>query len=264
MDLRSLFPDADYRHHLGLKRGDLQQFFAPTAEHDSIIAERRHWIAESPAEYLVATDDAEPVIAETAAVLGVDLNGASDSLGQLTAIGTSVEPDIVLLKRAGDGVFRVVGGCVCFPSSWSLPEKLGMPLDHVHSIVPNLNATIGQPISRFLDKLQPGAAWERSNWGLSAVPDRNQHPGRQLPRLTPAINSENVWLRVEDQILAFLPQSKGLLFGLRITTQSFAHLRSRIPAAAAGLRRALETMPEEMARYKNIAPVRAQLVQLLS
>ena len=35
--------------------------------------------------------------------------------------------------------FTVAGGCVCFPSSWSLQESTGKTLDQVHGVVPELN-----------------------------------------------------------------------------------------------------------------------------
>lgn len=227
------------------------------------MAERRQWLRESPRHYVAATEHALPLINETARLLAPDVTLSSDPIRDLIEIGCALEPDIVLLKKSADEIFRVVAGCVCFPSSWSLPEKLGLPLDRVHSVVPSLNASIGAPISRFLAKMQGGAAWERSNWGLSAVPDRNQHPARDLPRLAPPLNAENVWLRVEDQILATLPESGALLFGIRIVSDTIAHLQSNQPNVAERLHRALATMPDEMAAYKNLAHARVELLELL-
>ena len=265
MSFARLFPAADYRHHLSVKRGDLKRFFAPPESDHSVIAERNRWLDESPSLYSAAFESAAPMISETAELLGAPaVTPPADSVAAVTDLGRRIEPDIVLLEKAPDGVFRVVAGCVCFPSSWSFPEKLGMPLDVVHSVVPDLNNAIGAPIANFLGRIQPGASWERSNWGLSASPERNQHPARQLPRLSAPVALENVWLRVEDQILSLLPGTKALLFGIRILTCSLAELRRTEPDAAAGLHRTLATLPEPMARYKNIAQVRPALVELLA
>ncbi|MGI8821188.1 MAG: heme-dependent oxidative N-demethylase subunit alpha family protein [Chthoniobacterales bacterium] len=260
MPFVSLFPDSDYRHHLSLKRGDLARFFAPQPDHAAVIAERNRWLDQNPELYSAALDSAAPIVAEAFAALHVpDENGAS-AVGSL---GRHLEPDIILLEKNADGIFRVVAGCVCFPSSWSFPEKLGQPLDFIHGIVPDLNASIGPAIARFLGKMTPGAVWERSNWGLSASPERNQHPSRQIRRLTLPVTPDRVWLRVEDQILAILPETKALLFSIRIVTAPLAQVREEEPAAAAGLRRALETMPEEMARYKGFSAVRQEVARLL-
>lgn len=139
-----------------------------------------------------------------------------------------------------------------------------MPLDHVHSVVPDLNSSIGPSISRFLSKIQPGAAWERSNWGISASPDRNQHPSRAIARLQSPVTAQKAWLRVEDQVLSILPKCGALLFGIRIVTTSLAELRRTDPEAVPLLERALRTMPEAMAKYKQLAHVRSELLSLLS
>jgi hypothetical protein len=262
--LAQLFPDADYRHQLSIKRGDPAAYFAATPEHAGILAERERWLRESPALYAGALEGSESVVAAATAELTrwalIEARGAASDVASL---GRQIEPDIVLLVKQPDGIFRVVAGCVCFPSSWAFAEKLGRPLDWIHAIVPGLNNSLGQPIARFLEKIQPGAAWERSNWGLSASPERNQHPTRKIPRLETPLDPEHVWLRMEDQILTILPETKALLFGIRIVSRSLAELRESEPQAAAGLRRALETLPDEMARYKNIAAVRSALVELL-
>lgn len=266
MPFAPLFPDADYRHQFSVKRGDLARFFAPTAEHQDAIAERNHWLDDTPERFAAAIDSAGAAIDEAIALIGTNGSGSrtpDNSLGKIIALGRSQEPDIVLLEKQTDGIFRVVAGCVCFPSSWSFPEKLGLPLDSVHSVVPDLNAAIGAPISRFLDKMQPGSSWERSNWGLSASPERNQHPSRGIARLSAPLDLERVWLRVEDQILSILPNTKALLFGIRIVTCPLGKLRVEEPVAAAGLRRALETLPEPMARYKNISDVRLAIAEML-
>ena len=68
---------------------------------------------------------------------------------------------------------------------------------------------------------------------------------------------------VEDQILSILPETKALLFGIRIVTVPLSELCTIEPASASGLRRALATITDEMAGYKNIAAVRAEVGELL-
>lgn len=263
MSFARLFPDADYRHHLSVKRGDLAAFFAPRSAHDEVIAERNRWLDAEPRNYAAALESAGPAIAEAAQVLGVGTRAQTDPSETIAALGRELEPDIVLLEKNGDGLFGVVAGCVCFPSSWSFPEKLGLPLDSVHSVVPDLNSAIGGPISNFLGKIQPGASWERSNWGLSSSPALNQHPSRATPRLGPPLTLDRVWLRVEDQILSILPETGALLFGIRIVTLPLSQLREQEPQAAARLRRALATLSDKMAEYKNLAAARSEIVDLL-
>ena len=140
---------------------------------------------------------------------------------------------------------------------------MGRPLDWIHQVVPGLNQHLGQPIDAFLRRMAPGISWLRANWGLSRSPELNQHPHRNLPRLDASVRPDEVWLRVEHQALVALPRSGGILFGIRVVVHPLDEIR-RTPAAANGLRRALETMPEDMAVYKGIAPARESLIRMLS
>ena len=98
-------------------------------------------------------------------------------------------------------------------------------------------------------------SWLRANWGLSRSGEWNQHPLRALPRLDASTAFDEIWLRIERQALVLLPRSQGVLFGIRIETYRLAEMK-KDSAEARGLARALRTMPEPMAQYKNIAAVR--------
>jgi hypothetical protein len=65
------------------------------------------------------------------------------------------------LALAKEDQLTVEGGVVCFPSSWSLREKLGHSLDFTHSVVPDLNTQLAPRIhKRWRNSLraQPGNA----------------------------------------------------------------------------------------------------------
>jgi hypothetical protein len=151
---------------------------------------------------------------------------------------------------------------VCFPSSWRFEEKVGKPLEVIHTPVPHLNEQLASPIHNFLSRIKPGAAWCRANWGLSRSPELNQHPARGLPKLRPPLREDEVWLRVEDQALIALPESRGVLFGIRMTVIPLAEVK-RHPAAARGLARALRTMPDAMLDYKSLLAAKEDLLRLL-
>ncbi|MEY4200163.1 MAG: hypothetical protein RLZZ265_1903 [Verrucomicrobiota bacterium] len=179
------------------------------------------------------------------------------------ALGEFWEPDYLLLKPdAVTGRFHLVGGCVCFPSSWRFEEKVGKPLEVIHTPVPHLNDQLASPIHNFLGRIKPGAAWCRTNWGLSRSPELNQHPARGLPKLVPPLREDEVWLRVEDQALVALPESRGVLFGIRMTVIPLAEVK-RHPTATRGLARALRTMPDAMLDYKSLLAAKGELVRLL-
>lgn len=266
--LAGLFPDADYRLQMRFQRGRVADSFNPWREPANVLEQRRHWLRQAPDVYSALLPDGEPLLEEWIGrswEWGFDPPLAcrhSDPRETLRAIGEALEPDFLLLKPDDAGEMKLLGGCVCFPSSWSLEEKMGRPLDFIHRVVPGLNEQLGKPIAQFLRRMTPGIAWLRANWGLSRSPELNQHPRRALPRLDATVKPGEVWLRVEHQALVALPTTGGVLFGIRVIVHSLAEVK-RNPAAARGLHRALHTMPEAMAVYKGIAPARSALLEML-
>ena len=266
--LAGLFPDADYRLQMRFQRGMVGDFFNPWREPADVLEQRCRWLREEPAVYSALLPDGEPLLEEwigRSQEWGFDPplpRGHSDPRETLRAVGETLEPDFLLLKPDNAGEMKLLGGCVCFPSSWSLEEKMGRPLDFIHSVVPGLNEQIGKPIAQFLRRMTPDTAWLRANWGLSRSPELNQHPRRALPRLDATVSPDEVWLRVEHQALVALPKTGGVLFGIRVIVHSLAEVKQNATAAR-GLHRALQTMPEAMAIYKGIAPARSALLGML-
>ncbi len=247
MALAELFPPQDYGYHLTLRRGNITAFFAPSAQAPSVLAERRRWLESAPEHYVVDPADEREVWVETADLLQTTAVTPSE-------IGGRFEPDLVILRRDASGVFRLSSGVVVFPTGWSLPEKTGLTLAETHGVVPGLNPAIGAAINRLLDRLKPGQATLRDNWGLTATPELNLHPAQPRPRLQADTPPENVWLRVEHQILTVLPVSGAVLFGIRVALHPLTAILDD-PAARVGLHRALTTMPAPMAGYKGLAAI---------
>jgi hypothetical protein len=273
MNLSELFADEDYRFHMGLRRGSAAEFFQPTAQHDELIAQRRRWLHVEPETFSAFLPESAALLEECAALAQEWESITLEQHASVTKLDTTPErglrlgemwePDYLLLRADATGRFRLVGGCVCFPSSWSLAEKIDRPMEFIHGPVPGLNAQLGRSIDTFLAKLTPGAAWLRHNWGLSRSPELNQHPSRPLPRLDESAALAEVWLRVEQQALVALPASGGALFAIRIAMHSLAELK-RDATTAERLARALCTMPAKVAAYKGLATARDHLAELLN
>lgn len=272
MNLSELLADEDYRFHMGLRRGAAADFFRPTAPHDALVGERSRWLRNEPQTYAAFLPESEALLAECISLarswdsITPEQHSSLDALKpppeRGLRLGEIWEPDFLLLRPDAAGRFQLAGGCLCFPSSWSLAEKIGRPLAFIHGPVPGLNAQLGRSIDAFLARLTPGTAWLRHNWGLSRSPELNQHPSRSLPRLDDSVALEEVWLRVERQALAALPVSGGVLFGIRISMHSLVEVKQDATATER-LARALRTMPAEVAAYKGLATARERILGLL-
>ncbi|HZZ20028.1 MAG TPA: heme-dependent oxidative N-demethylase subunit alpha family protein [Opitutaceae bacterium] len=262
LTLNELLPDEDYRFHLTLRRGNLPQFFS--SPDPAVLRERHHWLSESPERFAGFIPGIEGAISEmeglSAAWAGVATAGEThEAIDRVKALGSSLEPDFMLLTRDDAGVFLLRAGAVCFPSSWSLAEKMGRTLDEIHGHVPGLNPAIGGAIGQFLGHLKADAPFERANWGLAATPELNLHPSLGRPRLGSSFDSNATWLRIEDQIFAALPVSGAILFGIKIRIIPIHGILDD-ERLRAGFRRAMGTMSESLAAYKGLAGIRASVL----
>lgn len=259
-DLQLAVPNADFAMRVGVRVGDVQDFFGPTDAHAAIIDERRALLTAFPDRHSALLPEGEEVLEEALGVMQRQVV-AVPPIDRLREMGAEVEQDLLLLRRDCKEALRLVGGCLCFPSSWSLEEKMGLPLREIHAVVPELNEKIGDRIDRFLRGMKPGQAWLRSNWGLSRSPDRNQHPALRLPELE-SVAPEECWVRVEHQALIPLPRTQGVLFGIRIAVHAFADVLHD-PDLSQSFARQLGTIPKAMAQYKRIHGVREALLGAL-
>lgn len=255
-----LFPEDDFRWSMSLRPGNAADFFSPSATADKTLALRRALILNHGEHYAVLPPGADDLVA-------VALEHFSEWTGRRfrngQEAGSELEPDWVLLRPDETGTFRVEGGVVCFPSRWSLPEKAGRPMEAVHAPVPVLNESLGRQIGTFLERLTVGAKWERENWGFSADPDLDHHPRLPRSELTGTESLEQVWLRLERQLFVRL-SDVGVLFGIRVSNHRLDELVGVEPGLAGRIARALRTMPDEVAAYKDIAPARAAIAERLA
>ncbi len=199
----------------------------------------------------------------------IDLDGGDAPL--LTA-SRLVQEDLVLMRRGGDG-WRLAAASLCFPSSWSLAEKFGHPLDAIHAPVPGFQAGTRPAalIARMFDALSAGRSVWRANWSLQGDDELHKPlvASGRIERAEKAIArfSENgpLFIRVERQTLRKLPGSGDILFTIRIHLDPLERLH-RHPdarAIAASFAAQLGALDALQLAYKGLAADRDMLVGLL-
>jgi len=246
-DWQRLFPAKDHRFQMGLRVGDARTFWTDQ-EGPEVRQERQRWLRETPGLY-------------TAELLE-GREGMQEARAWIQQWTPACEADWVVLSEGVDEEPRVLGGEVVFPSSWSLPEKLGQPLSSVHGPVPGLGDELGKAIQVFLSRIQPASAWERENWGLAADAELNHHPALSRPRLDETARLHTTWIRLERQFLTRLSVTRGLLFGIRVSCHRLEEV-AVLPGVADGLTRSLETMSEAVVEYKGLRLARESLLREL-
>ncbi len=264
MNLTDLFPDGEHRFQLNLRRGEPREFFTRRDDTGLILAERKRWLDADPERYALLGPAGEPLLREFLEMADkwttLGAGGAEGSLG-IREAGALIEPDLLFLSPDETGEFRLSGGALCFPSGWALEEKIGHTLDFIHGVVPGLNPALASPIRQFMGRMKPGLAYLRDNWGLAGTDELNLHPSRRIPAPALPADLRKIWVRVENQALMALPSGRGVVFGIRIALHRLEELAGSV--AGAGLRRALASMPPELAAYKRIEKIRDAVMVLL-
>jgi len=250
-----LFSDKPFEFRFGARPGNAEEFFFDSSEHKELIAHRRKIMASYPERHVFQEPVAKAAVNELA-----EWGGAPSMDCCELALHWEQDFMVLLANSQGKEVFQA--GAVCFPSSWRPEEKVGLPVYAIHSPVPSLNERLGEQIDKFLVGIKPGVAWERVNWGLSRSAELNQHPDCEIERMEPPFSLDQVWVRREDQVLFRLPETGALIFGINVLNISVAKIATD-EEGRAKLRFAVETMPDEIAEYKNLQKSREYLLALL-
>ncbi|AZO28063.1 MULTISPECIES: DUF3445 domain-containing protein [unclassified Mesorhizobium] len=247
-------------------------------EYDTRDAQRE--VLDLLAAYLPAKHP-ESHRGDGSAIEVVGLNGATRELSPelreapLVRASLLVQEDLILMRRDDSG-WRLAAGSLCFPSSWSLREKFGKPLQQIHAPVPGFGPGTrpAEVINRMFDGLQ-GQAVERFNWSIQAG-DALYHPLSNIQRVDRATNrptrfpdgdiNAHAFIRVERQTLRKLPVSRDILFTIRIHLDPLAVL-ARHPdkaALAASFAEQLNALDQAQLDYKGLTADRDRLVAFLA
>jgi hypothetical protein len=212
---------------------------------------------------------------------GVEVVGAVGRLpasladAPLAKASRLIQEDLILMRR-GDSGWRLVAGSLCFPSSWSLLEKFGKPLQDIHAPVPGFGPGTrpAELINRMFDGLQ-GQAVERYNWSIQSD-DALYHPLSNLQRIDRATNRPSrfpdgdinayAFIRVERQTLRKLPVTRDILFTIRIHLDPLVVLARHPDRATLAVSFAAQIEALDLAQldYKGLTADRDRLMSVLN
>jgi dimethylamine monooxygenase subunit A len=253
--LRALFSRGGYRARMALRRVRPAEFFSNLGLAD-VLKQRAALLEERPQDFL----DEPPNRADADAL--IRFAGSWTQVGHAQTfrqLGEVWEPDFVLLHRGKP--IEVIGGCVCFPTGWSLTQKQHSPISSLHAPVPGLNFQLGSAVERFIGDLRPEECYQRMNWGLTSSSQMNQHPRDDIVEIASDCHAAETFVRVEWQALMAVDDLRAV-FGIRIYHVTLESIR-RVPEVARLLAENLKTMPEEMLRYKRLIRCRPRILELL-
>ena len=253
--LEGLFSRGGYRARMGLKRLRPEEFFSNFGLADML--KQRTALLEARAQDFLSeptnSADADALIRFAGSWVQVSHAQTFRQLGEIW------EPDFVLLHRGKST--EIMGGCVCFPTGWSLTQKQHSPVSILHAPVPGLNFQLGSAVDRFIADLRLEECYQRTNWGLTSSSQMNQHPRDDVVEIASDCDPAETFLRVEWQALMAFDELR-VIFGIRVYHVTLDSIR-RAPEAAGMLAENLKTMPAEMLRYKRLIRCRHRILEIL-
>lgn len=181
-------------------------------------------------------------------------------LQPLEWVGRQVQEDLILLNAD----LIVVAGQLCFPSGWSLSDKMNQHFIKVHAPLPKITDSMIQSASKLLERIPAHKPVVRNNWGFRVcdwldLSARQSEAYRKLLQetassLQAADVGERIFVRVEHQTLSRLPQSNHILFTIH-TYQSRLKEEVTDPQRAKALAAFVKQIPDDLLAYKQMLPI---------
>lgn len=164
---------------------------------------------------------------------------AGDHCLNLARCALTVPEDLCIMTRDGED-YRLNAACVCAPSYWHLPSKIGLPLHQVHAPVLGLNKKIGERIRQFLQRLPRDRLFLRRNWFI--------HDSAELFQPKSEVHSaavvepgdlKSMVIRSETQTLRRI-DGNNILFTIRVNCYPLSDLADH-PSAAKAMQESIAT-----------------------
>lgn len=228
--------------------------------------EERDWLDSAPdrAARAAAFADWPQAVQLTPEVAapGQELAALVGAAGGLAEAAQATHEDLCLLtRREGEGVYRLIGAAVAWPSDWHPRDKIGLSLRALHAPIQGYEEQLATGVDRFMDTLRPGPIYARCNWFIAATGDRrwlpDQPPQEAFAHVTPDNAGETLFVRSERQTLRRLPQTGAILFTIGIYVEP---LGSLAPANIAMLGRAVQTLVSGEGKRRGAPAYARQLI----
>lgn len=127
----------------------------------------------------------------------------------LTA-GRLTQEDFCILEKGADE-YVLTSAILCFPSRWSLAEKIGHPLAAIHGPVPDYTEDLARRVNRVFEGVKVGLPLWRANWTIHDHAELHQPSGAWRRDE----GGDALYIRVERQTFVRLPETQAVVFGIR-------------------------------------------------
>ena len=141
----------------------------------------------------------------------IDLNDGS----KVKIIARLIQEDILVHQLdPSDNLYKLTAGALCFPSFWTLSQKMGMNLERIHKPVPEYTKDIAKRVDRLFLGLKVDQPIWRANWTVKNNPILFNPLLEDDTLPEPFTTEKEWWVRVERQTFNKLSESGAVIFGI--------------------------------------------------
>lgn len=197
------------------------------------MAYRRHLIQEKRNVVFAAQGSAYEACEELRHMIGAD--DTDDH--PLISAGLCVQEDLCVLQKQDD-THILTAGILCFPSSWTLAEKIGHTLTKIHRPVPEFSP-VADTVERMLSAIRVEQPLGRANFLIYTDPELHQPRAEGVAK--PIDPKASRYVRVERQTFRRMPHTHAVIFAIHTAIVSADVLSVEDHAALAALKPELLT-----------------------
>jgi dimethylamine monooxygenase subunit A len=260
------FYDGPPRFDVGLKPIEAGQWLLPDDQADWLVGKNQLIDNQSEAVFaaltasIAAQGEAANMIAQTC---GVKL---ANKEPPLLAASRLVSDDLVIMENIA-GEWTNTACCLCNPTFFSAHYALGKSLAFLHDPVPDGDFGLARRISRVFTHLAPDQVLERHNWTVQWSDARFTPDGTPLRDAAMTADvaqcKDKLYVRTERQTIRALPQTKAVLFTIRIRLAKLHDLLAN-PDHKKAFADAWAQAPEPVRAYKKWAVLERHVAHCLA
>jgi len=241
LDLR---PDA-HPVAMGTRALGARPWLVGDSQRDAYLATKADLLTNARNQVLHVTEHG----ADAAEILAGLVGAASGNEPAIERAARVVQEDLCLLQRRDDGWYLDTS-CVCFPTRWHLPQKVGHHIAAVHGPVDGYDPRITGKVDRLFDQIGERPVWRR-NWFLMTDPTLYQ-PDR--PAVETIVDRAKIhtdmFIRSERQTLRQVT-SGWVVFTIRIQQHRLGDLLTT-EARADSFARWVDRVPPELGERRHL------------
>lgn len=218
----------------------LDQWLVVDDDRETDLARKRELLETDLAAVFAAQDCAHDASAELLDIVrdwltdhGIEPPAITSDVHPLIAAACMVQEDLAVLQNI-DGEWVLTAGAICFPTHWSIADKIGLPLEGVHAPVAHYENDLREKVDRFHDRLAVDRPVWRRNWIVAPTDELHlpAYGGSMHGPTEIQPDGSPMWLRSERQTLRRLLRTDAIVFTIRIQRVPLGVLRDRPDLAA--------------------------------